>query len=71
MATPDDEMAAAVRINRLNELPDGGQVMPVEMDVRRQTQEGDFGPAELDVRRQTQGGRFGLAEMDEGRQTQG
>lgn len=71
MATPNNEIAAAVWIDGLNELPDGGQVMAVEMDVRRQTNGGDFGLAELDVRRQTQGGGFGLAEMDVKRQTRG
>lgn len=36
-ATPDDEIAAVVRISKLNELPDSGPVMPAELDVRRQT----------------------------------
>lgn len=47
-ATPDDEIAEAVRISRLNELPDSGRVIAAELDVRRQTQGGGFGPAELE-----------------------
>lgn len=55
MATPNDEIAAAVRIDGLNELPDSGQRMMAEMDVRRQTQRGEFGPAEMEGQDHTGG----------------
>lgn len=47
VATPDEEIAAAVRIIGLNELPDIGRVMAAELDVRRQTQ-GGLGPTEME-----------------------
>ena len=64
LATPNDEIAAAVRIDGLNELPDSGRRMLAEMDVRRQTRGGEYGPTEMDVRRQTRGGELRPAEME-------
>lgn len=55
MATPNDEIAAAARIDGLNELPDSGRVMVAELDVRRQTQGGGFGPSEMEGQDHTGG----------------
>lgn len=55
MATPNDEIAAAVPIDGLNELPDSGRRMMAEMDVRRQTHRGEFGPAEMEGQDHTGG----------------
>lgn len=44
-----------MRIDGLNELPDGGRQMMAEMDVRRQTQRGEFGPAEMEGQDHTGG----------------
>lgn len=55
LATPNDEIASAVRIDGLNELPDSGRQMMAEMDLRRQTQRGEFGPAEMEGQDHTGG----------------
>ena len=48
MATPDDEIAKAVRSGKLSELPDSGRVMATELDVSCQTRGAGFGLAEME-----------------------